>query len=188
MHTQTLPGHSHHALQRMCPRGMAHCQTELCLPLIAGVTAHLMHAARIVDTELLLVTDVGPAVVRRLPLVALLLCSRCVPGDQEISGTEVFMTGNTDRDVFPVSVRKIWTCYWALEGSWWCGSHHTSPANWISIQKHLCLLIFIVTFLSNTWFPYAIQASPEHRILLPLFPECSDEKDLPLSPADSSFL
>lgn len=107
MHTQTPPGHSHHALQRMCPHGMVHCQTELCLPLIAGVTARLMHAARIIDAELLLVTDVGPTVVRCLPLVALLLCSRCVPGDQEISGTEVFMPGNTDKDVFPVSVRKF---------------------------------------------------------------------------------
>lgn len=142
----------------------------------------------LLELLILLVTDVGPAVVRRLPLVALLLCSRCVPGDQEIGGTEVFMTGNMDRDVFPVSVGESWTCCWAFKGSWWCGSRHISPANWISIQKYLCLLIFIVTFLSDTWFHYAIQAAPEPRILLPPFSKCSDEKDLPLFPADSPFL
>lgn len=49
-----------------------------------------MPVSRSSDARLFLITDVDPAVVQRLLLVAVLLCGGRLSGDPEIGGTQVF--------------------------------------------------------------------------------------------------
>ena len=97
--------------------------------------------------RLFLITDVDTAAVQRLLLVAVLLCGRCLPGDPEIGGTEVFRASPL-ASALVCCLREGWRHRWALHLCTADPADQNLSAD-PSTAKHLCQLIFIKGWRHN---------------------------------------